>query len=297
MRTRILSTLLLCCACGSTASTTGSDDVRKVPTPVDATEKPRIVQGNYTITNTADLDQLSAYVEVTGTLLIDAPGVTSLHGLEGLARVGELLVEHNDMLQDLTGLGGLTEVQSVRVANNPGLRSLWGLHNVATVTGSIQIEDNPQLARLDAFHEVQRVGGYISVHHNPVLEELRAFTRLTEVHGLLALERNELLHDLSSLGALQAVGDALIITRNPVLLTLAGLGKVQTVRALQIEGNSRLMRLADLVELHGIWTDLRVRSNPVLPACEVLALRDRVLANGVIGGEVVLEDNEGTGCQ
>jgi len=284
--------LLVLAACTSTSGTPAED----APQPNEQVPALRTINGNYTVTNSADIDMLANYAEVAGTLVVEAPGMTSLAGLEHLERVRHLVIENCDSLVDLEGLSGLQHVQSVRIANNALLGSLWGLHNVEGRVDAVDVESNPQLSQLAAFGRVDEVAGYISIYGNRNLHSVDGFAQLKEAGGFLIIQENPILNDISSFHSLERVGNGVIIRSNATLNTLRGLEQLTTVQALEIEDNQKLMRLIDLMRLAGIAQDLRIRANPALPMCEAYALRDRVAAVGAIGGDVVVEANGSGSC-
>jgi hypothetical protein len=91
------------------------------------------------------------------------------------------------------------------------------------------------------------------------------------VAGELELEGNDAMVDLDGLGGLVSVG-SLTVRDHDSLRDLRGLSALQTVR-----------------------TNLKVDDNRALPACEAEWLRDNVTAMGSIGGEIIIQENTGTG--
>ena len=121
-----------------------------------------VLQGSYTIANSADRDLLAflGCRSISGDLTVS--GIESLVGLEALTSVGGTLqIAYAPDLLDLTGLGGLTSAGALVLGSGPvppgfppipsnliALGSLSGLQSLAAVQ-DLQFNDLPALDSLD----------------------------------------------------------------------------------------------------------------------------------------------------
>jgi hypothetical protein len=202
------------------------------PASVECVER---VLGDLTVGSTTtlvDLGMLGNLREVGGDLRINGNGaLTSLHGLEQLERVGLLDVRRNHKLDDLHGLDSLVSVQDIAIVDNKGLNSLVGLP-IGLAPASLTIADNDSLVDLDGL---------------PLFDP-------SVVNSIdIAIETNANLADLSGLSdccGKQAV--SLLLAKNPSLASLAGLEAFMRLEALRLHGNSGLVDLSGLDNLHEV---------------------------------------------
>lgn len=122
---------------------------------------------------------------VEGTLaIVDNAELTSLDGLEGIQRVGHLMVATNTVLEDMTGLGSIHAGTDVTVLLNPALRSLDGLGRLRSVRNLV-IQDNAQLRSLDGLSALEEITGDLTLRGNSSLPsvEVQAFISRVRVDG------------------------------------------------------------------------------------------------------------------
>eukprot|EP00730_Choanoeca_flexa_P010569 TRINITY_DN186_c0_g2_i1.p1 TRINITY_DN186_c0_g2~~TRINITY_DN186_c0_g2_i1.p1 ORF type:complete len:508 (+),score=99.01 TRINITY_DN186_c0_g2_i1:190-1713(+) len=112
-----------------------------------------LLKGQNSITNLAAFQSI---VSVTDRLsLISNANLASLSGLAIPQLQGQLLLENNPMLTDLSSLATLTRVVDLEIKRNAALTTLTGLQNIASA-GEILIEGNPILTSIAALNGVIR---------------------------------------------------------------------------------------------------------------------------------------------
>ena len=86
---------------------------------------------------------------------------------------GDLEIEYNDALTNLTGLDNLTSIGGYFwIENNAALISLTGLDNVTSIAGNLRIRSNAALITLTGLDNVTSIGGYLWIAYNAVLTSL-----------------------------------------------------------------------------------------------------------------------------
>lgn len=143
----------------------------------------KVLQGSYSIESPIDIDALLPYKEITGDLIIHAPGLLSLDGLQCLTRVGGDLEISDTALTNLTGLEGLE-----------------------VVDGQVVIQMNAALADLKALGSLSSIGampkefGYLKIKGNQSLLDLTGLAGLTKVGWSVEITGNGI-KTLSGLGS------------------------------------------------------------------------------------------------
>ena len=216
-----------------------------------------------------DLTALSCVEEITGELSIQySPGLTTLHGLERLARIGEVLhLRFNDNLLDVDGLSGLTDVSTINLWDNPALEHADALAGIAGHVERISVQGNFALVRL-RFPEVTSATSVI-VFGNDVLEtcELPALTRL----GNLSYRKNPSLLDLSGLGALEEVEGSFYVQKMNALQSTRGVDLLRSVGGVALFTENAMQEELFFPLLEEIG-ELSVRDNPALEAIVLPAI-------------------------
>ena len=182
----VLLSLLGAC---NTASSPGQDSGTLDTAPCDS-----IFEGTYLVGNQEDLDALSEYCEVTGSLSIYRSSLTSF-SIPQITAVGETLsVTSNDSLTSFS-LPNLSAVSSdVMVESNGALLS-FELPSLTEVGdgpfNNVWVEHNDALTSFD-LSALTRVSGSLFVRFNAALSafELSALTRLG---GYLGVSDNDAL--------------------------------------------------------------------------------------------------------
>jgi hypothetical protein len=248
--------------------------------------------GPITVSNQAQLDDLSGVTEISSNLTITAPHVRSLEALATLTRIGgNLSITNNGELASLSGLDNLNEIAgTLTVTNNPVLSAIDGFDRVRRV-GALVITRNPALTSLDGFRALEAIGGVLTLEDNAALERVTGLGALRSVVGAFRVVNNDALLDLDGLGALHAVAQmtvsgndalrnldglsslietlSLIITNNAALEDISGLSALRSVAgAFQIQGNASLAHLDALDALEVVDLDLLIRSNASLASID-----------------------------
>ncbi len=247
-------------------------------------------EGDYIITNSADIAALSGHTEVTGNLTIDTDTLSSLGGLESLTSVGGYLsIDNNTLLTSLTGLNNITSVSGnlvigdndaltslsalsnitnvgwgLYIADNDVLTSLTGLENIASV-GGLGIGYNDVLTSLSGLEGLTSVGGDLVIGENDALTSLTGLNNITSVGGILSIWDNVALTSLSALSNLNSVGGDWVIGENDALTSLSGLEGITSVGGyLAIVDNDALTRLTGLENLTSVGGGLAIWDNVAL---------------------------------
>jgi receptor L domain-containing protein len=183
---------------------------------------PKLVwEGDYYILTATDLESLSGYTSVTGTLLIHYPTLISLEGLECLTQVGgNLEIYENDSLTSLEGLDNLKDIGgNMRIYDNDSLISLEGLDKLKYVGGHMRIRDNDSLTNLEGLDKLKDVGGNMRIYDNDSLISLEGLDKLKFVGGHMRIRDNDFLTSLERLEKIKSVGSELEINNNDELCT------------------------------------------------------------------------------
>jgi hypothetical protein len=245
-----------------------------------------VYDGSYDIASQADLDQLSGYTYVRGTLNIENTALTSLMGLEDLVCVrGNLTVADNGALTSLGALQSLVQVGwGLHIENNDSLTSLEGLSNLALVD-EVHIEENDSLQSL---HGLSGLSSVLELHviNNGLIESLEGPNSLTSIHFMLEIRQNASLTTLEGLESLANLpAGELSIARNPELLSLNGLSSLYWVQRLTITENDSLTSLEGLDSLSDVTSYFWIFDNSSLINLDGLAGLDNV------GGAFWIRDN------
>jgi len=148
---------------------------------------------HYSDQSGADLGPIARLRAVHGTLsLFRNERLTSMHGLEGLESVGDLIIHHHPVLADLGALARLREVPGeLYLALNGALAGLDGLEQLRSV-GSLEISTNSRLSSLAGLAGLERVTGDVTIRDNPKLSQqaAEAFVARLEVGGAIEVVGN-----------------------------------------------------------------------------------------------------------
>ena len=110
-------------------------------------------------TSLVNLEELSSLHRISGLLVIDYnANLTSLNGLEDVAKVGELTIYSNNSLTSLSGLDGLRVVEGQAwISENAVLQNLSGLNLLDSVRNRLLIDDNDLLFNLEGLNNLSSV--------------------------------------------------------------------------------------------------------------------------------------------
>jgi len=197
------------------------------PDDYDAGVIPPVWEGDYSIESQDDLDNLSGYVEVTGSLSIRH--IRYLYGLELLTSVGGSLdIADNDSLTSLSGLDNFSSVGHLSIRNNASLTSLSSLKNLTGVVNNLRIKYNDALTSLPDFENITSLT-WLTISDNDVLTTLAGLDNLTSVNSHLSIEDNAALTSLSGLENLASVGGDLNINNNDTLTSVDALNNLISI--------------------------------------------------------------------
>ena len=227
-------------------------------------------------------------LRVQGTLRIQGP-LAALHTTDNVFAEG-LLQLNSTQLRELAPLGQIHAHGELDIANNPLLTLIAPID----VTGKLVVQNNALLPTL-AFARFgqSEVFGDVIVADNPVLTSAPALVLLANVHGDLLISGNPLLPNPLGAPLVQVDGRLQIAGTTSSELSLPNLAQVGSVIVL---GNGfmttvSMPALPSVGELDILSNDkltslgfgaltragtFSVRDNPHLPACQVLALFERV---------------------
>ena len=83
----------------------------------------------------------------------------TLHGLDGLTKGWNLIIQQNVALEDLSALSNLEELQNrISIVDNPALNNLKGLENIISPK-EVNIKNNGILPTIDSFEDLQKQFG------------------------------------------------------------------------------------------------------------------------------------------
>lgn len=103
---------------------------------------------------------LGNLIRCSGPLQIkNNPALMSLAGINSDIIFGQLFLEDNETLPDLTGFPPCNELYSIYIGNNAALKHLYGLENLNLVEGGFTISDNSSLIDLQGLNNLSAVGG------------------------------------------------------------------------------------------------------------------------------------------
>ncbi len=117
-------------------------------------------EGDYTIDDAEDLENLSGYSTVTGNLTIT--NISSLEGMQCLTTIGGNFLINNNNLVTLDGLNGLETINSsFFIDTNPALEDiLSGLENLTTIGGFLLINNNSNLPQSQTQDLIDQLDNY-----------------------------------------------------------------------------------------------------------------------------------------
>lgn len=227
-----------------------------------------VCQGDYVVTNQAELAALSACNVIEGFLTLhQSDDIVDLTSLANLSQIGSLNIRKNDALESLTGLENLTTItddliiggrqgivelstQQMPFIGSNLLESLQGLDNLERVGGDVSLGFNDALTTLAGLENLETIGGRLGVFESPSLMSLSGLDALKSVGGGVGIYDNAMLKALTGLDALTEIGGGLNIFRNDALESLTGLDSLEKIGGnLSINVNRSLTSLAAIASL------------------------------------------------
>lgn len=223
---------------------------------------------NHELVNFSGLDALTS---VGGVMEIGYhESLNSFTGLGSLTGVGGIDMAYVSNLTDFSGLNALGSINgNVLLASCEGISSTNGLNVLTTVSGDLFLNGLVSLASLTGLENLNTIGGQLRLLSSPVVD-LTPLGNLTSVGGSLEISGCNALTDLSGLQGLISIGGELVIGSNQSLATLSGINNIAPQSI----------------------TNLAIRYNPLLSACETESVCNYLLAPG---GTIWIFDNA-EGC-
>ncbi|SFW36484.1 YARHG domain-containing protein [Cellulophaga fucicola] len=226
-----------------------------------------------------DLAQLKSLKSVKGNVYIGIDDykskleegnkyITSLNGLNNLKEIsGELEINDNKLLIDITALKKLKKVDKLNVSYNPVLTSLEGLNSVSgSIPNGLAISKNKRLQDISQLSGITSVGEYIAITSNLSLQSLEGLHNIkATINGHLQIVSNNYLKDLKGLRSLSKVDGEVQLRLNPELEEFKGLEKLTEIKNfLHIKNNDKLKNLEGLISLKSVGEDFSITGNKSL---------------------------------
>ncbi len=186
-----------------------------------------VLQGSYTIANSLDVYFLSAITEITGDLIIHAPGLSEV-SLPALKKVDGSLVVHDNNLLATIDMPALEEVGGIFELYGNDALAEFSLPPALARLGGLYVHDSDALTRLSTAPSAFVLSaGCVSIRNNPSLTEisLPAISSVGSescpdgVHGFF-VQNNSSLATIS-LDSLSSVQGSVEIFGNPALTGLS----------------------------------------------------------------------------
>jgi hypothetical protein len=226
----------------------------------------RTIEGNVTVGNDEEVQELGDVGRITGNLVIATRSaqdpITSLRPLGRLKEVGgALIISGNPALESLDGLSKLARAGSVAIIDNPALLDIDGLRSL-TSSRRVVIRRNASLANVDGLIGLEEVGptGDLEIVENDALADVLGLVQLADVHGNVTILKNGALTDLDPLESLRSVFGTLQVG-GPNLISVAGLRNLEEVGALTVSnrfGDLPSLGIFELPALVSIQHTLRI---------------------------------------
>lgn len=278
----------------------------------------RLVSGQLRIKNNARLSQIALpALEETGSVwlernrllvgfalptltrvaglffLFDNDLISTLGGLPALQTLGELALQHNDGLIQISATPlPFISLSRLTVRGNPQLRSFTGLEGIVSI-GDIALYDNPELASFKGLGALEQVAGSFSIEQCGI-RSFAKLERLNRIDGDLILRRcDDLIHP-GGPPALQTINGYLVVHRNAALEDLAGFPALQSIGGLSVIDNTLFGTLTGLETLSWIYGPFEIQNNPSLSTLDGLgnlrsvAGRFVLLNNPLLAGTTAL---------
>jgi hypothetical protein len=116
------------------------------------------INGSIYLWNDSQLEDLSAFSNITSVVdlyVVGATNLTNLSGLENIETVsGRLRIGYNPLLVNLAALQNVSYVGDLDIYENENMSSLLGLENLLEIQQTLYILDNPLLTDISALNNV-----------------------------------------------------------------------------------------------------------------------------------------------
>jgi hypothetical protein len=250
---RLVLCLLSCASCGGGSGGPGT----QLP-PADCPAS-TVIPGDLALASIADAARAACVTEVSGDLVVDASGLTTLD-LAVLVRVaGGLRLESSSGLTRIA-LPRLEEVGGDLTVRDNGLLTTLDLGALTSVGGDFLVRGN-RLATLD----LPALAGTGHLHFHDLTGDALDLPQLSSVPGNFHVQESAVASiDVPLLGA---VGEDLVVAFNRSLASLDG-----------------------FAALGSVGRSLFIDSNRVLPTCEAEAFAARL----AVGDQTMIMNNDDT---
>jgi hypothetical protein len=147
-----------------------------------------------------ELEKIAGVGTITGHLVIDKTGITSLDGFECIVEVG----------------------RDVHIFGNQSLTDLRGMDNLWRVRGNVIVAENGAITDFDAFPGLMFVGeraapASVVVRNMDAMTDMTGFSALREIEGDLYVQFNNQLRGMDGMRALRFVFGIFAVTHNAKL--------------------------------------------------------------------------------
>lgn len=253
---------------------------------------PRLVwEGNYLIDDLEDIEDLSGYTDIEGTLLIR--NVSSLKGLECLRYVGGgLSIWAAPGLENLEGLDNLETVGSLGITTDhvDSLTSLKGLENLKYIKGNLSIISIDGLRNLEGLDNLRTIGQSLTFEEANGLENLRGLGRLQSVNKIF-FSNQDGPYNFEGIGKIESIR-YLGVSGVSHLSSFKGLDSLKYITGkLTVSGNKDVTSLDGLENLRVVGDDFTFTGNDALCNSLIEQLRDQTLdPTGISGTQI--DDNK-----
>lgn len=231
--------------------------------------------------NTAlnSIDGLSGLSGFLRGISISGSNITNLDALENISSIGtgtfgDLILNDNPLLTDISGLGNITTInRNLQIHNNDALTNLNGLNALASIHyGHLSIQDNALLEELNGLQNLASVGALgnaegILIINNAALENLNGLASLATLKGSFTLRNNASLVDVSAINITSAIlgfSNSIIVENNDALPNMNGFFIEKINGQFQILGNEALQALDLEIGVASTALSLLIDNNPLL---------------------------------
>jgi len=263
-----------------TDADTDADTDTDTDTDVDTCPEEQIWNGDFTIDDVVDIEDLAGYTMVTGYLRIEIPNETltpeSLDGLQCLETVGLGLYIHSPHLPSLFGLSRLAVVgEDLIISDYTG--DLHGMENLTTVGRWLEINNVEAATDLSGLESLVEVGEWLRVFYCDSLQSLSGLDNLQTVPAVI-LVGNPSITSLDGLDSIEGNLEALQIDENASLEDLSGLEWINAIEcSLSLFGNPNLTTLAGLENLSWVGLVIDITYNDSLSGLDALNNLEEIL--------------------
>jgi len=241
---------------------------------------------------------------IEGSVIISGNDISNLNELSVLTTIqGDLKIEYNDSLIQLTGLNNLTSIGGdLRIGVNDALTSLSGLAKLTHIgrhlfigywDAWVEYVGNPSLTNLTGLEGLTYLNGGLYIYGNVSLTSLKGLNNITNIGDEVMIEANNALTSLNGLESLTSITGTIYIGENyfgggnQSLTSLSGLNNLTNIgENFRIGNSNSLTNLKGLENLNSIGGFLHIWSNDALNSLTGL--------NGLtsIGGDLRIDKNK-----